>query len=76
MKQVLTRRKKNTVGVDRLTGRLRAVPFWWFESPFWGISSEFPLVSHPALLVLYLRVLPCLHVCLLAKMDSSEEACG
>lgn len=45
------------------------------------ITSEFPLANHLACLALslylvYLRVLPCVHVHLLTKMDSREEACG
>ena len=41
--------KKSTVCVDRCTGGLRAAPFWWFDSLLWGISSGFPLASHPDL---------------------------
>ena len=35
--------------MDRCTGGLRAAPFWWFDSLLWGISSGFPLASHPDL---------------------------
>ena len=67
--------------VDRLTHGLRELYLSGSsKSPLWGISSEFPLVSHLALpgpeCIRYLRMLPCVHVYLLAKMDSSKEACG
>ena len=77
MKQVegFIRRKKSAVRVDRHMGGLREQ----FESLSWGISSGFPLTDLCLVLSLYLvylRVLPCVHVHLLANMDSSEEAYG
>ena len=78
--EVFIRREKR-VCVDRHTGRLscRAAPSWQFKSLTWSISSSFPLASHfdvPGSYLVYLRILPCMHMPFLAKMDSAEEACG
>ena len=39
---------KMTVCIDRPTGGLRerVVPWWYFQSLLWGISSSFPLDNH------------------------------
>ena len=73
--KVFIRRKKSTVYVDRHTGRLRGriAPSWQFKLLICGISSRFPW---PIILIclvqssylLYLRILPCAHTHLLAKM--------
>ena len=77
------RRKVSTVYVDRHMDGLRErfVPSWWFETLFWGISLQCPLANHLVCLVLstylvYLRILPCVQMHLLTKMDSTEEAYG
>ena len=69
--------------MDIHTGGLReeVMPLRQFESLIWGISSGFPLDNHHASpdlcpYLVYLRVLPCVHVHLLAKMESSEKAYG
>ena len=52
---------------------------WWFELLLWGVSSRFPLASHHDCLVhspnlVYLRVLLCVLIHLLAKLNFTEKA--
>ena len=76
--------EKNTVHVDRHMGRLRerVTPAWQFESLIWGISSRFPLANHFGLpgsksIFGVSQDFPmCVRAHLLAKMDSTEKACG
>ena len=56
----------------------RVVQSWYFKSLIWGISSRFPLANHLALpgsgsVLVYLRVLSCVHGLFLTKMDSSKQ---
>ena len=86
VKQVFIKRKKSTVHVDRYTGRLRGrVPescphgsLPYFYGAFL-LVSRWPVIFiclvHSPYLV-YLRILPYVLMHLLAKMDSTEEACG
>ena len=65
--------------MDRL--RERELLSCALTTPTWGISSGFPLPIILICLVLspclvYLRILPCVHVHLLAKMGSTEGAYG
>ena len=76
------RRKKNPLLVYRQHGwTQRVAPLGQFKSLTWGISLGFPLASRLALpgsesCLVHLRVLPCVHLHVLAKVDSSEEAYG
>ena len=79
------KRKNSTVHVDRDRDRLReshwVATSWWFESLLWGISSRFPLADHfdfPGSLSIFgtSQDLPMCAKHLLAKMDSTQEACG
>ena len=82
MKQVKCLLGGKRVHVNRHTDRLRegVKPSWSSSSLIWGISSEFPLVSHIALpgsesvFCLSQGSPMSTHVHLLAKMDSNKEA--
>ena len=52
---------------------------WWFELLLWGVSSRFPLANHYDCLVhssnlVYLRILLCVLIHLLAKLNFTEKA--
>ena len=67
--------------MDRYTHGLReSSPFMVVYMTYRGISSRFSLASHLPLTVsehlVYLKILPCVHMHLLAKMNSTEEISG
>ena len=84
MKQVFIRRKKSTVRVDRQMGRLRGkVSEFHPHSGLNFIYGAFlPGFLWPIILIclvhspylVYLRIIPCVCIYLLAKMDFTEES--
>ena len=76
--QVFTRRKRVRGHTGGLRGSCPRVGLRHFYGAFllgflWLIILLFLVLS---LYLVYLRVLPCVHVHLLAKLDSSKEAYG
>lgn len=85
IKYLLRGKKVRKILVDSHTGGLQECCWvessWQFELHLCGISSGFPLANHSGCLVhspylVYHRILPCVHMHLLAKMDLIERHMG
>ena len=85
MKQVkvFISRKKSTVHADRHMGRLRerVVPLWQFKLLIWTFFWVFLWLIILTCLVqihylAHFKILRCVHMHILAKVESTKEACG